>query len=297
MKLQLLRQEEGYSIYENPDANIKAAIQNIEDPTELTEFWIPEFRDDKWSFKETLENGSILLQSDNGNLTTISKEEYDKEFKEAKLQKINRAYSVGDLMNQYFMPMYIGQKIYHKMFSQPLRMGFRQETFYDGVNPIFMVEEYHTWDYGYKTSFEASFGNGNGCMYFNLQGEIENRDYNQNLNDESEFVPKDKVIEEFIQALDRRIGDSVLEVSSKNLNYFIDGFAFKIYNEDSTEIEIEYFPHATGNRYFKAGESYRKITKPAKLEVIPKEEFLDFMRKKCNNLQQNKFWEWTQEND
>lgn len=296
-KLTLLRQKDGYSIYKNPDKDLKKAIKNIEDPTELTEFWVPEFRDDKWSFKETLENGSILLQSNNGNLTTISKKEYDYEFKESKLQKINRTYSVGDLMNRYFMPMYIGQKIYHKMFSQPLKIfGTLQESFYDGVNSISIIEEYHMSDYGYNTSFEASFGNGNGHMYFNLNGDIENRDYNQDLNETSKFIPKEVIIEDFIQVLDRRIGDSVLEVSNKNLNYFIDGYAFKI-KEDSTEIEVEYYPHSSGNRYFQPGESYRKITKPAKLNIIAKDEFLNLMREKCNNLKQNKFWEWTQEND
>jgi hypothetical protein len=298
MGLTLLKQENGYSVYENPDAEIKQSIQNIEDPTELTEYWDVNFREDKWFFKELRPNGSVLLESDNGNLNTITKEEYDKEFQDAKLQKINKTFSVGDLVTKHFMPMYIGQKIYHKMFNQPLKMGFgRQESFYDGVNSIFMVESYYAHDGHYNTRFESSFGNGNGHMYFNLEGDITNRDYNQDLNDDSEFIPKEQIIQKFKDMIKNRIRESEIETTTTkdgDIVYFIEGFAFKIYDEDTTEIKIEWFPHTSNDRYFAPGDSYRKVVKPKKaISKINKEEFFQMIEDKCNNLIQNKFWEWT----
>lgn len=288
--LKLISQRDGYSIYENPSEEIKQEIQKITDPNELISYWDFNFPNDKWMFDKILSNGSVQLKSDQGNISSISKDNYEKELKDAKLEKINREFSVGKVLNEYLFPLKIGTSIYHKMHEAPLTYDSqRNESFYTGVNSVFVREYWNAWDLVSSVAFENSYTNGNGHIFFNENGDIENRDYNQDLNTDIPFVSKEETIENFIGYIEKRIKNEDLLTSGGF--YFTESFYLNInMDERMRELKVEFWPRQSGMNYFFQGESYRKKKRPKKTLPADKKEFLEMLKNKCLEIKLNKFW-------
>ena len=96
--MKLLRQEEGYSIYENPDKELVEKIKNHPTPTKFEGHW--KLNNGVWSLKEVLDNGKYLMISEEGDMTTIDKEDYDELVIDTKLESINATFLVSGYMNR-----------------------------------------------------------------------------------------------------------------------------------------------------------------------------------------------------
>ena len=303
MKLKLLRKTDEdkdsrtYSYYENPDKELVEKIKNHPKPTKISNVGI--FKNDiEWEFKKVLDNVKYLIESTDGDVQTISKEQFDDYVKNEHLENINKTYLVSETFNKYFIPFQNG-------YSQILEVTDKHlyGSFSDGVNSIFDSESWgiqdHTSNYinGTQTkefSFKYSRGVGSGHLYFNENGEIVNRDYNENLNIQEPFVSKTEAVKQVIEFLSKALPDT-LEVSATK-TYFIEGYSINVFEHDKYNSDVcvttFFTPEQSQGTYYVPGQSYSKIKKPKKgLIEVPKsvllDEFESLLKNKILNLSAN----------
>lgn len=283
--MKLLRQDDGYSYYENPDAELVEKIKNHPKPTQISNW---ELSNDRalWSFKEVLKNGKILMESEGGDLKSIPKDTYDEISLEEHLESINRTFLVSETFNKYFAPIKRGTSIIYSMTDEHLVLPMRTESFYSGVNSVFNEEEWGINDYK-GLEYKQSFNNGNGHMYFTENGEIANRDYNHNFNITPPYVSKEATIAEFCLKLVKKL-PTTLEMAEGGSVYFTDRFAIR-YNANhewyETTLEVEFIPFVSGNNYYHSGESYRKVVKPKKnLITIESSELIQLIKNELDKF-------------
>lgn len=200
------------------------------------------------------------------------------------MKNINTEFLVSDVFNKYFAPFKNGTNIITAMTDKYLQLPMRKETFYCGVNSIFVNKEWSFFDHNptyyngtksHEVKFTMGSGNGNGHMYFTENGEIANRDYNQDFNDPIPFLSVEESVSQYLGIIDKLI-NGPLEKSSKN--YFCNGYAIKIfdiYQWSENKLYVTFIPEVKTGVYYIQGESGNKITKPKKgLTNVSKDEFL-----------------------
>lgn len=285
MEMKLLRNVDGYSYYENPDTELVAKILAFPSPKILKDRFL--FKNDlDWQLKEITPKSKYLMESNEGDLMTITSEDYYSLISEIHLKNINEAFLISDTFNKYFAPFKNGSSIITAMTDEHLQLPMRKESFYCGVNHIFVNENWSTYAYDtrylngtkvMKIDFTLGSNNGNGHMYFTAQGEITNRDYNQNFNDPKPFVSKIDSINQFIKELDKRLPNKI-EQSGKF--YYINGYVIRI-NEPNPDdwfekrLSVKFIPEQSADTFYVQGESSSKIKKPKKGVVeIEKQQVL-----------------------
>ena len=79
--MKLIKQENGYSFYENPDKDLVDKIKNIDKSLTITRlFQYP--RGIYWTLKEITGKGKYLMEDADGNMITIEKSDYDEQINE-----------------------------------------------------------------------------------------------------------------------------------------------------------------------------------------------------------------------
>lgn len=294
--MKLLRQEDGYSYYENPDKELVVKIQEFPKPIILTD-WFTFNNHLEWKLIEVKENGKYLMESSEGDLKTLSLEDYNDLVNQIHLININSTFLVSDTFNKFIAPHKYSSSIITAMTDKYLVNPYRNETFYCGVNSIFVGEEWgaNVWDTKYyngtkrmSVNFTLRSSNGNGHMYFTENGEIANRDYNQDFNLTKEFISKEESVQEFLEQLDIKIPNKIEQGGGR---YFIDGYGIDFFfsDEDSYSNEkfsVQFTPEQSSGVYYIQGESsYTKFKKPKKGVVeIEREVFFNEVTKILNNL-------------
>lgn len=75
--MNLLRNVDGYSYYENPDKELVQKILNYPKPETISD-WFTFKNSLEWKIIDTKQNGKHVMESTEGDLMTISFEDYDK---------------------------------------------------------------------------------------------------------------------------------------------------------------------------------------------------------------------------
>ncbi len=293
--MKLIRKDDGFSYYENPDKELVQKIQEFPKPIIFID-WFTFNNNLEWKLVEVKENGKYLMESSEGDLKTLGLEEYNDLVKDIHLKNINTAFLVSDTFNKFIAPHKYSSSIITAMTDKYLVNPHRNDTFYCGVNSIFVGEEWgaNVWDTKYyngtkrmSVNFTLCSSNGNGHMYFTENGEIANRDYNQDFNLEKPFISKEESVQEFLEQLDIKIPNKIEQGSDR---YFIDGYGIHLYipddeDEDDERFSVMFTPEQTPGVYYVQGESYNKFKKPKKgIVEIPREEFFEKVKKILNDL-------------
>jgi hypothetical protein len=289
--MKLLRTVDGYSYYENPDSDLVKKIKSEPKPTEFVDWFT--FKN-KLSWSLTKKNkDKLIMETTEGDIMSIDQETYDDLVNKTHLSNINTKFLVMDTFNEYFAPFKDGSSIITAVTDKFLINPFRTETFYSGVNGIFVGEEWRTriGGLGYlngthtiSVKFHLSKRFGNGHMYFNEIGEIVNRDYNQDFNLVRPYISKEDSVKEFIDVLNERLPET-LEKSGKT--YFMVGFGIQIYctDDDDERVSVSFTPEQKPDVFYSQGESSNKFKKPKKnLEVVSKTELIDKVSVMLNDI-------------
>jgi hypothetical protein len=291
MRLKLLRKDDGYSFYENPDAELVEKIKNHPKPTSISNVGI--FRnEDVWTYKETLKNGKVLIESVDGDIQTITKEEYDDYMLDAHLENINRTYLISDTFNKYFAPYTIGNMTVLSMTDEYLVNPFRTESFYSGVNGVFNTEGWSSYgslngSWNCYADIEITSPNGSGHIYFNADGEIVNRDYNLDFNvePETESQTKEETVDYFISMLMKKLPE-VMQLGREI--YYCDDFAMTISEEHTwyrNKLSCRFFIARGNGVYYEDGNSRNKLKLPKKdVTQVSKEEIINQLRERARAL-------------
>lgn len=290
--MKLLREEDGYSYYENPDTEMLGKIKNHPKPI----YFVIGFGDrEEYKLKETLENGKLLVESSDGSLKTVTVEDFNEAEGEAHLESINRTFSVAKVFNKYFAPIKSGGSVVYGVTNKYLR----HESFYSGVNSIFKGLQWspNYWSTKYYNGtnvlhfeFNCYQNNGNGHMYLTQDGEVANRNYNHNFNEVKEFIPIEKAKEEFFSYF-KKVPESLEffeDIKNEYISalWFTDDYVYILWKADKWDgFEMEAWPKQTSG-YFPQGESYRKITRPKKGGImVDKNHLLETIKRKLDKYQ------------
>ena len=273
MELQLIREEDGYSIYENPNKEMVEQIKNLPKPTTFRHYR----HGSGCVLESTLENGNLVCKATDGDIFTLYQEEYDEYTTDAHLDNINRIFNVGELFQEHFLPIYNGGEILYEMSLRWSHNPYRdvQETWSTGVNPIFFEEQYSFWDGQREIQFEYHNGASNGHCYLDADGNIKNRNYNRNFNELRPYETKEEVVNNFLDLFNtngwvKRQGDV----------FFTEKMAYKTYNDEDgfRALEVYKLPLVREGVYYQPGASAygAKMNKSAQDSSL--EELREFMR-------------------
>tara|TARA_R110000782_G_scaffold54693_2_gene115741 strand:+ start:4679 stop:5563 length:885 start_codon:yes stop_codon:yes gene_type:complete len=279
--MKLIKNEGGYSFYENPDKDLVEKIKNYPKPIYLVD-WFTFNNNLGWKMTGTNIAGKPIMESTEGDMMTISLSDYNDLVFENHLRAINNEFLISDTFNKHIAPLKNGTSIITGMTDKYLQNLVRKETFYCGVNSIFISEEWGTnvWDTNYyngtktmSVNFSIGSGNGNGHMYFNENGEIVNRDYNRDLNISLPFISKEDSIKEFIVELTKKLPETIEKCGN---TYYMLGYGIKIKTYDFS-ISVKFTPEQSPDVFYVQGESaYTKFKKPKKGVVeVSNNELID----------------------
>lgn len=154
--MKLLRTVDGYSYYENPDSDLVTKIKSEPKPTEFIDWFT--FKN-KLSWSLTKKNkDKLIMETTEGDIMSIDQETYDDLVNKTHLSNINTKFLVMDTFNEYFAPFKDGSSIITAVTDKFLINPFRTETFYSGVNGIFVGEYWRS-----RTS-DSNYLNGTKTM-------------------------------------------------------------------------------------------------------------------------------------
>tara|TARA_R110000851_G_scaffold47424_2_gene115156 strand:- start:10387 stop:11274 length:888 start_codon:yes stop_codon:yes gene_type:complete len=254
--------DNGYSVYENTDSELVELIKQV--PNDGT--FVLWNQQGIFKVEKELNEDQIMCVNDHGEYEVIKKDELEKLQKEGHLLRINKTYPVTKYFIDHFGEVEMGS---HKILEVTDKFDKHQTKEYSGVH--YRIHSWSFYDYGgSNTKFTYEEGNlayKNAFIYFNEDGNYKIRDYNLNLIDANvPILTREQNLANFLNAFNRY---KVLEHVEGTKSWFTE--SNKVLNvwtnlddEDAwnLKIEVEEFPHSSGNRYFLPGESYRKVTKP-----------------------------------
>lgn len=281
-KLKLIKNISGISYYENPDKELVGKIQSVEAP----EYFKIDYERGDYRFKEVQKNGKFIVETKDGDVKSVTEEDYNEGREKALINKINKEFSIMETFNKFYAPYKSGKMV---IFIDDYIMKQMGGYFSSGVEPILNK---HTWGSEYRTrkyydgtfiemfEFKLNHGYSSASLRFGLNGEIVNRDYNINFNDKKqEFISLEKEKETFIKSLKVIPEDLEFKEGSGNNDgiWFSESRAYvllKPYLGEENIINLVSYPKRN-NGYFPQGESSSKVVKPKKGLVNVKREHLE----------------------
>jgi hypothetical protein len=291
-KFNLIRKEDGYSIYDNPDKELVEKIKNFPKPNVINHWELGICK-----IKEKVDDTKVLLVNKNGDLKSMTNEKYAEALHDWHLHEINRVYLVSDTFNKYFAPYHLQNITILKMISKfPIRglIGIESDSsiksFYDGVDVIFNEERYSFYISKYNDHFkeivyeyiEVNYSNhyGMGHMYFTEDGLIKNRDYNMDFNrilnrENIDYNSKEECIEQFLKFFNQFENLKYYKNTWYSLRYCLK------YEETRDGFKIVLIPTSGITTYKKRGYK-EKIPKTA--ESVDTEHLVNAMKIFIENL-------------
>jgi len=278
-RLKLIRKEnnDGYSVYENPDKELVERIKAYPIPNEFNYYM---FHTGKARLVEFNAKGKAIITNDDGDLATIDADDYHEYLREEHLRQINIEYRVCDTFNRYFSPYSLRNSVIsvRSDFGRSLICHSEEEhanfdrvfeniNFYDGVNGIFDTEEFQFYkDYHGNFQLILTKRGSSGHMYFTKDGEIKNRDYNLDLNWYGELTTKEAEVEKFLANF---LQYSEFTFEYANNTWYTPEFCFKAfvtndYSRGGISVGKYFF---NGKVYKSESDSSYKIKKP-KREIM-----------------------------
>lgn len=262
-RLKLIRSEEGYSVYENPDKELVEQIKAFPQPMDFTHYMIT----GRARLLEFNANGKAVLTNDDGDLATIDADKYYECLRKEHMRQLNLKYKVSDTVNKYFTPVPLRNMslvkmtsdfCMHRMFGGNLVE--REVSFYDGVEGIFVTDQFLFY-IDHEGNIHLNLAEGGyrqmGHMYFTKDGEIKNRDYNLNLNWDGEITTRAGECEKFLAYF-----SEFKEFEYASNTWFTPEYCFKVFNgEENILVERLNF---NGKIYTTGGRHATKARKPKK---------------------------------
>lgn len=281
MKLKLVKKDDGYSFYENPDKDIIEAIKSMPKPTTFN-YWTQE---GECSIVKELPNGKLMCEDTEGDVFTLSKEEYDEAISDQHLLNINKKFSIFDFMNKHFMPIKYDTNII-KGYDSKFLMG-DYEANPTGVQFTLETEEWSTYDCDRYIQVEYSYdGLSSSSIYFDVDGLIANRDYNMDFNRiDYPFITKEKHINDIISKFDKY--ETIIKQGkcwfATDFCYIINEYGYEDEDGSIGKFYISKREHKYDKTYYTNGQSReKKVLKPTKSETVPISDFKDELRKELN---------------
>lgn len=281
LKLKLVKKDDGYSFYENPDKEIVEGIKSMTRPSTFT-YWN---NVGECNVVKELPNGNLMCEDSSGDVFTITKEQFNILIEEEHLSNINQKYSVFDLMNKYFMPIRCSYRSIIGYDTKFLMGDFKTNP--TGVQSTLKTESWSQYDCNQYIQVEYEYdGLRSSSIYFDKDGLIANRDYNMDYNKvcDKDFQTKEQLIEKIISKFKK------YETIIKQGNcWFTDDFCYIIneygYEDGDEKMYITKRAHKFDKTYYTNGQSRKKkIIKPTKSETVPISEFTDELRKELNKF-------------
>lgn len=216
----------------------------------------------------------MICQDKEGKSAVVPKKELDKCLFDAKVKKINKKFSVCEYLNKEVAPIKVGRNLVRK--------------FADLHNDVYaLTERYDTRleDRSDYLSYEISIGYSTAFCHFNEEGNIEMRDYNLDMNQDSkDYKNAKEVFEELILAVEK-LPHKTFSYDGEGCFFVPNEMCYQIDSEierNDEEGELFYFqgeirlikhPHKSSNRYGLRGYSVvtlkkRGITEIGKSELI-----------------------------
>tara|TARA_R110000796_G_scaffold27712_4_gene76210 strand:+ start:5384 stop:6271 length:888 start_codon:yes stop_codon:yes gene_type:complete len=278
-KIIRLTQENGYSTYKNNNSELVKLIKEVPNDGTFVLNQKGLFKIDK-----TIDETQLLCTNEDGIFKVIKTDEVEELQSEGHLLKINKKYPVPNYFIDHFGEIEIGNA---KILEVTDEFDKHQTGIYSGVH-----YRAHTWEFfkygGVNATYkydESNLGYKNAFIWFNEDGNYVVRDYNLKLTDtEFPVITREQNLANFLNSFDKY---KVLEHVDGSKIWFTDtNKALNVWSNVDDEayslnIEVEEFPHSSGNRYFLPGESYRKITKP-KIGLV--EVGSDSIKRYLNNI-------------
>lgn len=259
--IQKIDEIDGYSIYENKDKDLVEKIKAIPFDGSFV-LWN---KQGVFKVEKELNDKQIMCVNEEGEYEIIDKEKLEELQKDGHLLKINKTFPVHKYFIDHFGQVEMGM---NKILEVTDKFDKHQTKEYSGVH--YKVHSWRSWNLNDSYHYdESKDGYKNGFIFFNEDGNYKIRNYNLKLIDvDCPIISREQNINTFLSYFDKY---KVLEYIEGSNYWFVgDKEVLNVWSDIDDEdafglqIRVEVFPHSSGNRYFKRGESYRKITKPKK---------------------------------
>lgn len=261
MELKLLRQDDEYSYYENPDKEMVKAIKAIPKPN-----FIEDYRG-KLTFVKIQSNGNYMFEDEKGDVVSMTEEDYNEGIEDTHTKLINEKFDVCKLVNENFMPFQTNHYLIHKI--ELMTEGFLAGDTYARVSQFDYYED--EIKYSPATSYSLIF------ICFTPNGEIKNRDHNHNLNKRQNIKTAQYYISKFIKGMNF---EAMSKIEYSNNNYFIEkgkeSYCLSLEKIDYNNnfcFSLEKRKKAKLDSYYNPGYSSDKIKKPKKVSELSPTEF------------------------
>jgi hypothetical protein len=260
MQLKLLREKDGYSFYENPNADVVEKIKNYPTPTKINHY------KGVLEHVQTLENGKFLLKSEDGDLQTMCKEDFEDAIERTKLEQINEVFDVNKTFN-HFLPIHNGDEKVVKMSDKLLKeSSFKGSQSATSVRFALQVKRlefnnratrYVKGSISHRNEIKFDKSICSNCTYFTLDGEIANRNYNYNFNEIQEPHDVENEKNKFIKYVVEQLYGNIEHINNE---FYCSNYYFCI-NETRNTFSLNLIPKQS-RAYYIEGESYCKKNKP-----------------------------------
>ena len=275
----------GYTEYSLPDKELRNSIIEYVKTIDLTSFELLNFNRGKWSIIQFREDGKVKCSNEDEEVKLFDKSMIDTFLKEKILDSIEKKFPISENFIKTFGKLYWVNEInnsesYKTIDLKILEINKTIDLFASNASNVRVfekvtrIEYWNTKEYTNTTELGIKVESYGHMMslYFNKDGNLMNRDYNEDLDDytNTPYDPK-KLLELFYNDI-LSLGD--LEYSAKSNNYFIPGYCLTIDLLESSII-INKIPVRNDNQ-----KSYgdKIIKKPKILKKITAQEFLSTIK-------------------
>lgn len=267
--------EYGYTEFTVPDKEIHNAILEHVKTIDTKTFKGDFFEEGDWTIVED-KGDKFKCTNTDGEVKNMRKSTVEIYLREKVLESIEEKFPVTE-----FFP-----KIYGKLFYRHEEKGYISVSTLDlkgcndflsgGPSSVRGFEETQNMSIRIeKNSYISLTARKSGetmSVYFNANGNLMNRDYNldMTLYEQGDYDPKE-IVDVFFDTL-RSIGD--VEANSKNLIFFVQGFAIELEYDDN--LVLKWTPATGADTYKRSG--YKAIKKPKTTQKLTSDEFVELIK-------------------
>ena len=212
--------EGGYTVYKNPNEEMVAEIKAYKPNTGTFDMWY--HKDSK--IEKDLGGGQLLCIDKDGEYFVCKSEDIEDSGSDKYITEINTKYNVADTFNSVFPELYTNDG-YRRVKFISFKEQYSRPS--DSMGRVMSTEvgvEVKTYDGISVMTINDNEWGGNMHAHINKDGNIENRDYNIDINALLENKPKNKV--DLIEEILANIPDIYYERYGNN--WFSTGFAFRL---------------------------------------------------------------------
>lgn len=302
MVLSKISEINGYSVYDNPNIELRNQIREYVKNTEVVIDGIRPFYGQNFKLARITDSGKYLMEGSGGDFITISPEEYDDKINNLLLFKINQEFNVVDYLNSKVLPFIdsTGNVVTHvkdlsEVAGEITSMNqYGNQYLFEGVEyrPEINTTNYIGGSKATRFSFTKQKTLKQFKCYYDTEGYIRNLDMFLNFNVHTEEVTREDNFAEFIEFFQ---GLNENEFKYGDERWFTDSYVIILDNdfdnENGGELVFTQIPKQKSDRnnlktYYITGDSRWTTIKEPKTGLIPvsKDHLLSFVMDRLNTL-------------